>query len=152
MIDNLIKKSYKDIFDKLYTLTNGSVILSGSLSLKYRNIINRDVNDLDVNILIDDWKLYKTQLQKCFRIYPNFIIKYGILDYEVYTCLDKDTKLNEFHLFVNHSTDIFDVIDGIRILKPDYHLVDKQMIHDSGQDVEKHLSDIELIKSYLSEK
>jgi hypothetical protein len=152
VIKNLIKKSYSDIFDKLYEITNGRVILSGSLSLRYRNIINRDINDLDVNILIDDWKLYKNTLQKCFRIYPNFIIKHSILHYEVYTCLDKDTKLNEFHLFVNHSTDIFDVINDIRILKPDYHLVDKQMIYDSGQDVEKHLNDIELIKSYLSEK
>ncbi len=152
MIKNLIKKSYSDIFDKLYEVTNGKVILSGSLSLKYRNIINRDINDLDVNILVDDWNLYKTEVQKYFKVYPNFIIKHGILYYEVYTCLDKETKLNEFHLFINHSTDIFDIMDGIRILKPSYHLIDKQMIYDSGQDVEKHLNDIELIKLYLNEE
>jgi hypothetical protein len=146
------KKSYIDTFNKLYEVTNGSVILSGSMSLRYRNIIDRDINDLDVNILIDDWNLYKNTLQKHFRIHPNFIIKYDILHYEVYTCFDIKTKLNEFHLFVNYSNDIFDVINGIRLLKPSYHLIDKQMIYDSGQDVEKHLSDIESIKSYLNDK
>lgn len=151
MINNLIKKSYNTIFNQLYNITDGKIILSGSLSLRYQNVINRDVNDLDVNILLDDWELYKSKLYNSFRIYPNMKINYGILHYDVYTCFDKETKLNEFHLFVNHSNDIFDVINGIRVLKLHYHLIDKQMIYDSGQDIEKHSMDIDFIKMNLNE-
>jgi hypothetical protein len=152
VINHLIKKSYNNIFNQLYKITNGKIILSGSLSLKYQNIIDRDINDLDVNILSEDWEQYKYELQRIFRIYPEMKIKYDILHYDVYMCLDKETKLNEFHLFVNYSNDIFDVINEIRILKPSYHLIDKQMIYKSGQDTDKHLTDINLIKSYLNEK
>ncbi len=151
MINNLINPSYSNIFDILYKITKGRIILSGSIGLKYRNIIQRNINDLDVNILSDDWELCKPEFQKYFRIYPNVKINYDILKYDVYTCFDSKTKLNEFHLFVNYSDDIFDVIDNIRILKPSYHLIDKQMIRDSGQEIEKHSTDIELIKKYLNE-
>jgi hypothetical protein len=151
VIQNLIKKSYNDIFNTLYKITNGKVILSGSLSLKYQNIIDRDVNDLDINILHTDWEMYKTELSNSFRIYPNLKIKNKILQYDVYTCFDIETKLNEFHLFVNYSNDIFDTINQIRVLKPSYHLIDKQMILDSGQDIDKHSADIACIKSYLNE-
>lgn len=152
MINNLIKKSYSNIFDKLYSITNGNIILGGSLSLKFQNIIQRDAQDLDVTILIEDWELYKSEINKQFRVYPTIKIVYDILKYDVYTCFDKETKLNEFHLFVNHSNDIFDVIGSVRVLKPEYHLIDKQMIYDSGQDIEKHLSDIHMIKTHINEK
>lgn len=79
-------------------------------------------------------------------------INYGILHYDVYTCFDKETKLNEFHLFVNYSKDIFDIINNVRVLKPSYHLIDKKMIYDSGQDIEKHSMDINCIKMSLNEK
>jgi len=102
VIDHLIKKSYNNIFNQLYKITNGKIILSGSLSLKYQNIIDRDINDLDVNILSEDWEQYKSELQRVFRIYPEMKIKYDILHYDVYRCLNKETKLNEFHLFVNY--------------------------------------------------
>lgn len=152
MISNLIKKSYNDIFNRLYNITDGKIILSGSLSLRYQSIISRNVNDLDVNILFDDWESYKSELYNTFRIYPNMKINYGILHYDVYTCFDKETKLNEFHLFVNYSKDIFDIINNVRVLKPSYHLIDKKMIYDSGQDIEKHSMDIDCIKMSLNEK
>lgn len=152
MIGNIIKQSYNQIFTQLYKITNGKIILSGSLSLKYQNIIDRDINDLDVNILSDDWESYKNELYKSFRVYPNMKINYGILHYDVYTCFDKETKLNEFHLFVNYSNDIFDVINDMRVLKPSYHLIDKNMIYESGQDVDKHLNDINCIEKYINEK
>lgn len=153
MISNLTNKSYSDIFQKLYSITNGTIILSGSLSLKYRKIIDRDTNDLDLNILKSDWDCYKSIINSNFRIIPNIKINYAnVLSYDVYTCFDKKTKLDEFHLFVNYSNDIFDVMDGIRVLKPDYHLIDKEMILKSGQDIEKHQADIDSIKSYLYDK
>lgn len=150
MIQNLIEKSYSDIFEKLYKITNGNVILSGSLSLKYQNIINRTVTDLDVNILNSDWDKYKSSIYNHFRVYPNFKIKYGILDYDVYTCFDKITKLNEFHLFVNYSDNIYTISNGIRLLKAEYHKIDKTMIYESGQDAEKHLNDLNHINKFLN--
>lgn len=152
MIKHLIKNSYNEIFNQIYRITDGKIILSGSLGLKYQSIIDRDINDLDMNILAKDWETYKNKLEKRFRIYPSVKIKYGVLEYDVYTCFDKETKLNEFHLFVNYSNDIFNIIDKIRVLKPEYHLIDKQMMYESGQNTDKHLLDIVDIKTYLNEK
>jgi hypothetical protein len=152
VIKNLIKGSYNDIFTKLYEITDGKVILSGSLSLKLQNIIQREVNDLDVNILSSDWEIYKQAIEKSFRIYPGIEIRYGLLQYDVYTCFDKITKLNEFHLFVNYGKDIYITLNGIRVLNPTIHLIDKEMIMKSGQDVNKHVDDIILMKKHLHEK
>jgi hypothetical protein len=152
VIKLLIKNSYNEIFNQIYRITDGKIILSGSLGLKYQSIIDRNINDLDMNILATDWEMYKTKLEKRFRIYPSVKIKYGVLEYDVYTCFDKETKLNEFHLFVNYSNDIFNLIDKIRVLKPEYHLIDKQMMYESGQNPDKHLMDILDIKKYLNEK
>jgi hypothetical protein len=152
VIKHLIKNSYNEIFNQIYRITDGKIILSGSLGLKYQSIIDRDINDLDMNILAKDWETYKNKLEKRFRIYPSVKIKYGVLEYDVYTCFDKETKLNEFHLFVNYSNDIFNIIDKIRVLKPEYHLIDKQMMYESGQNTDKHLLDIVDIKTYLNEK
>ncbi len=158
MIKDLIKKSYKDIFDNLYALTNGSVIMGGSLSLRYLGIIDRNINDLDVTFTLNDWLLYKSEIQKHFRVIPNAKIKYENFEYEIYTCFDIKTKLNEFHLFVNYESDIFSMVDDIRILKPDYLLkiksvmIDELSLYENGNNSEKHISDMECIKMYLDVK
>lgn len=152
MIRNLIKNTYSEIFNQLYKITDGKVILSGSLGLKLQNIIQREVNDLDVNILSSDWVIYKEIIEKSFRIHPGLEIRYGILEYDLYTCFDKITKLNEFHLFVNYGKDIYITLNGIRVLNPTIHLIDKEMIMKSGQDVNKHVDDIILMKKHLHEK
>lgn len=151
MIRNLIKNTYSEIFNQLYKITDGKVILSGSLGLKLQNIIQREVNDLDVNILSSDWVIYKEIIEKSFRIHPGLEIRYGILEYDLYTCFDKITKLNEFHLFVNYGKDVFITLNNIRVLNPKIHLIDKEMIMKSGQDVDKHMFDIILIKNHLHE-
>lgn len=151
MIKNLIKNSYSEIFNHLYDITEGKVILSGSLGLKLQNIIKRDVNDLDVNILVSDWKIYGSEIEKSFRIHPSIEIRYGVLEYDVYSCFDKKTKLENFHLFVNYGQDVYITLNGIRVLNPKIHLIDKEMIAKSGQDVIKHQEDISLIKKYLNE-
>ena len=151
MIRNLIKNTYSEIFNQLYKITDGKVILSGSLGLKLQNIIQREVNDLDVNILSSDWVIYKEIIEKSFRIHPGLEIRYGILEYDLYTCFDKITKLNEFHLFVNYGKDVFITLNNIRVLNPKIHLIDKEMIMKSGQDVDKHMLDIILIKNHLHE-
>jgi hypothetical protein len=152
VIRNLIKDSYNNIFNQLYDITEGKVILSGSLGLKLQNIIKREVNDLDVNILSYDWEIYKNDIEKSFRIHPSIQVRYGVLEYDVYSCFDKKTKLENFHLFVNYGKDIFLTLNGIRVLNPEVHLIDKEMISKSGQDVNKHEEDIVLIKKYLNEK
>jgi hypothetical protein len=151
VIKNLIKNSYSEIFNHLYDITEGKVILSGSLGLKLQNIIKRDVNDLDVNILVSDWKIYGSEIEKSFRIHPSIEIRYGVLEYDVYSCFDKKTKLENFHLFVNYGQDVYITLNGIRVLNPKIHLIDKEMIAKSGQDVIKHQEDISLIKKYLNE-
>jgi hypothetical protein len=151
VIKNLIKNSYSEIFNHLYDITEGKVILSGSLGLKLQNIIKRDVNDLDVNILVSDWKIYGSEIEKSFRIHPSIEIRYGVLEYDVYSCFDKKTKLENFHLFVNYGQDVYITLNGIRVLNPKIHLIDKEMIAKSGQDVINHQEDISLIKKYLNE-
>lgn len=151
MIRNLIKDSYSKIFNHLYDITEGKVILSGSLGLKLQNIIEREVNDLDVNILAPDWKVYRGEIEKSFRIHPSIEVRHGILEYDVYSCFDKKTKLENFHLFVNYGQDVYITLNGIRVLNPKIHLIDKEMIAKSGQDVVKHEKDISEIKKYLNE-
>jgi len=151
VIKNLIEGSYNDIFNHLYDITDGKVILSGSLGLKMQNIIKREVNDLDVNILSSDWEIYKNSIEESFRIHPSIQVRYGILEYDVYICFDKITKLNEFHLFVNYGKDVYITINDIRVLNPKIHLIDKEMIAKSGQDVNKHEEDIVLLKKHLNE-
>ena len=43
------------------------------------------------------------------------------------------------------------MVGDIKVLKPEWHLMDKEMIMNSGQDMDKHLMDIEQIKKYLNE-
>lgn len=135
MIENITTSSYNEIFNQLYKITDGKVILSGSLGLKFQNIIERDVNDLDINILYPDWLIYKSELEKSFRIYPGVQIRHGELEYDVYTCFDKKTKLNEFHLFVNYGNNVFILKENIRILSPQVHLLDKEMIMKHGEKI-----------------
>jgi hypothetical protein len=69
-----------------------------------------------------------------------------------YSCFDKQTKLENFHLFVNYGKDVYITINDIRVLNPKIHLIDKEMIAKSGQDVDKHEEDIVLLKKHLNEK
>ena len=64
-----IKKSYANIFEDFYNITNGDIILGGSLSLRLQGVIDRDINDIDLNITISDWNIYKSQITKKYKIY-----------------------------------------------------------------------------------
>jgi hypothetical protein len=156
VIKHLLRESYNEIYNQLYNLTSGKIIIGGSVSLRLQSIIDRNLNDLDVNILYDDWIVYKSSLETKFKMYPSIQIKYKELKYDVYNCFDKVTKLNEFHLFVNYGCNIYNVLNlnknNVRVIKPEYHLMDKKMIFESGQDINKHLNDINSIQKYLNEK
>ena len=153
MIKGLIDNSYNEIFNNLHKITEGNIILGGSAALSIQSIINRIPNDLDVMITSSNWLKYHSQLEKNFRIHPT--IKRTIFDgleYDTYTCFDKVTKLNEFHLFVHYNENIFKTINGIQIINTDIILRAKRMLCKIEQDFEKHSNDIELIEIFLNEK
>ena len=152
MIKGLINDSYNEIFNNLYTITDGNIILGGSISLSLLGILDRPSNDLDVMLTNQDWLRYKSKIEKYYRVYPNVQIRYGILEYDVYTCFDKVMKLNEFHLFVNYGQNIYMNFNQMRVFTPKIHLIDKEMIAKSGQEYEKHIEDIKYIKKYLNEE
>lgn len=152
MIKNLIENSYNQIFNKLHEITEGNVIIGGSISLVILGVLDRKCDDLDVVLTTDDWVKYKTILENNFRMIPTLQIKYKELDYDVYTCFDKLTKMNEFHLFVNKAQEIYLDFNGFRVFNPKIHLIDKEMIAESGQDSDKHYQDISRIKKFLNDK
>ena len=153
-----IKKSYSEIFENLYNITNGSIILGGSVSLRIQNIISRDVNDIDFGINKSDWDRYETKITKEYKVYYGAILPHlhPIMESRVTTCLTKK-NMNQFHLFINNiETDLFDIVIynniPIRVLKPELHLLDKEsMLLDDGLHA-NNISDIFFIKKYLNEK
>ena len=152
-----IKKSYVDIFEDFYNITNGDIILGGSLSLRLQGIIDRDINDIDMNITISDWNTYQSQITKKYKIYygPTFNL-FPHMEYRISTCLTKENK-NEFHLFINNIEDnLFNIIVYndmvIKVLKPELHLLDKEFMLMDDITNTKNNSDIECIKKHLNEK
>jgi len=152
-----IKKSYANIFEDFYNMTNGHIILGGSLSLRLQGVIDRDINDIDLNITISDWNIYKSQITKKYKIYHGALLNmYPHMEYRISTCLTKENK-NEFHLFINNiETNLYNIIVYndvvIKVLKPELHLLDKEcMLADDITNI-KNISDIKSIKKYLNEK
>lgn len=152
-----VRKSYADIFEEFYRVTNGDVILGGSLGLKLQNIISREIGDIDLNVKKSDWDVYERELVKNYKFYNGPILYLEPkLKYKIITCLTKE-NLNEFHLFVHYiEGDLWNSVDldgvKIKVFKPELHLLDKEcMIEDDSPDP-KHVSDIECIKRYLDGK
>jgi hypothetical protein len=153
-----IKKSYSDIFENLYDITNGNIILGGSVSLRIQNIISRDVNDIDFGINKSDWDKYEAKIIKEYKVYygPVLLHLHPTMESRVITCLNK-RNMNEFHLFINNiEADLFDIIVynnmPIRVLKPELHLLDKEYMLLDDDTHQNNASDIFFIKKYLNEK
>lgn len=150
-----LKEPYNQIFEDLYNITEGNVIIGGSLSLKLQGVITRDIEDIDVNILKSDWDKYEFNLNKKFRMYQGIhIFKPSLgFDFEIYTCLNNDRQ-GEFHLFLNYVNDIFNIIQHedktLRVLKPEFMLKDKQWILETEPELNKHRQDVESIKVWLN--
>lgn len=152
-----VRKSYADIFEEFYNVTKGDIILGGSLGLRLQNVIDREINDIDLDIKKSDWDLYEKELVKNYKFYNGPVLHIEPkLRYKIVTCLTKNNT-NEFHLFINYiEEDLYNIVDingvKIKVLKPELHLLDKEcMIEDDVVDP-KHLQDIECIKKYLNEK
>ena len=152
-----IKKSYANIFEDFYNITNGDIILGGSLSLRLQGVIDRDINDIDLNITISDWDKYQSQITKKYKIYHGALLSlYPHMEYRISTCLTKQNQ-NEFHLFINNiETNLYNIIVhndiNIKVLKPELHLLDKECMLADDITNTKNISDIESIKKYLNEK
>lgn len=152
-----IQKSYANIFEDFYNITNGNIILGGSLSLKMQNVISRDINDLDLAINKSDWIKYESKIIKKYKIYYGQLIHLPPkMEHRVSTCFNKKNK-NEFHLFINNiENDMFNIViynnNPIRVFKPELHLLDKEyMLADDITNL-KNISDIDSIKNYLNAK
>jgi len=152
-----VKKPYANIFEDFYNITNGDIILGGSLSLKLQGIIDRDINDIDLNITISDWNRYQSLITKKYKIYHGALMRLlPIMEYRISTCLTKQNN-NKFHLFINNiEPNLYNIIVhndiSVKVLKPELHLLDKEcMLADDITNI-KNISDIESIKKYLNEK
>jgi len=152
-----ITKKYAEIFENLYNITNGDIILGGSLSLRLQGVINRDINDIDLNITKSDWDKYENKITKKYKVYYGALMNlYPNMQYKICTCLDSKNQ-NEFHLFINNiETNLYNIIVhndmSIKVLKPELHLLDKEcMLADDITNI-KNISDVESIKKYLNEK
>ena len=152
-----IKKSYANIFEDFYNITNGNIILGGSLSLRLQGVIDRDINDIDLNITISDWNIYKSPITKKYKIYHGGLLSlYPHMEYRISTCLTKENK-NEFHLFINNiETNLYNTVVYndifIKVLKPELHLLDKECMLKDDPTNKKNLSDLNAIKEFLNEK
>ena len=152
-----IKPAYKEIFKELYDITEGNVVIGGSLSLKLRGIIDRKVNDIDVNLSEPDWLKYEQSLNKKFKFYsPTHIInKDNTQNHTILTCTPKN-KNNQFHLFIHHIDFPYEtmVIDSIKykLMSEQFILKDKLWILEDKHDPEldKHSKDVENIKNWIN--
>jgi hypothetical protein len=149
-----LKKPYADIFEDFYNITNGDIILGGSLSLRLQGVIDRDINDIDLNITISDWNRYQSQITKKYKIYHGALLSLRPhMEYRINTCLTKQNQ-NEFHLFINNiETNLYNMVvhDGmfIKVLKPELHLLDKECMLADDPTSKKNLSDINAIKQFF---
>ncbi len=151
-----LKNSYNDILLDIYNITNGDIIIGGSLSLRLQNIIDRDIDDIDLNILNTDWVKYESQLNKNYKIYQQMVLNLEPnLKFRICTCLTKQ-GINEFHLFINYiETNLFNLVNygdyTFRVLKPELHLLDKMCMLEDEPTNSKILYDIDCIKKFINE-
>jgi hypothetical protein len=148
---------FNEIFNEIYQITNGKIIVGGSLSLRMQNIVQRDISDIDLNLTKTDWDTFESHINKKYNIYHGPRIKIeSKLDYIVSRCLTKDKSI-EFHLFINNiEADLFNNIiyddKNVRVFKPELHLLDKEIMLLDDSANQKIKSDIINIKKHINEK
>jgi hypothetical protein len=149
-----LNEEHNEILNDLVSITENNIIIGGSTSLILQNVINRNVNDIDVNIDTDCFIKYQSLLEKYFNFYFMGIGNMYIKDNTIYTCKHLKTK-KLINLFVtknvvNYIKEIdYDDIK-IKIIDVRHILLDKIDMVNRNQDIKKHSADIIEIKNYLN--
>ena len=85
---NFLGEKQNRIFNELYELTDGKIILTGSSVLKYHNIIDRNVGNLNVFINKVDLNYF----EKNHHIFQLRRMQYQVQHFQIFLLL------NLFHL------------------------------------------------------
>lgn len=149
-----LDETYNKIINDLLEITEHNVIIGGSVSLVLQNIINRNINDIDVNIDEDSFTKYQPLLEKHFNFYFMGIGNMYIKNNTIYTCKHLKTK-KLINLFVTKNvTKYIKEIEynniKLKIIDANHILLDKIDMVSRNQDVKKHSEDIIQIKNYLN--
>jgi hypothetical protein len=149
-----LNDKYNEILNDLVSITENNIIIGGSTSLILQNAINRNVNDIDVNMDDDCFTKYQSSLEKYFNFYFMGIGNMYIKDNIIYTCKHLKTK-KLINLFVTKNVvNYIKEIDyneiKIKIIDVKHILLDKIDMVNRNQDIEKHSADIIDIKNYLN--
>lgn len=155
MIDFLfLNKKYNEILNQLMDITENNIIIGGSTSLVLQNVINRPVNDIDVNIDIHCFIKYQSILEQYFNFYFMGIGNMYIKNNTIYTCKHLKTK-KLINLFVTENVvkyvkEIDYNGDKIKIIDVNHIFLDKMDMVNRKQDIDKHSADVVKIKKYLN--
>jgi hypothetical protein len=144
---DFISNSNNNIFNQFYELTDGKIIIGGSSVLKYHNIINRKVGNLNLVLDVDDAK-YFTNLQNYYKFTFVGKQKFGLIS-EVYW-FENNGIGGVF--FLQNSTN-FDIIEFdnqfVRIQKiSDIRLNKLSLVENGDTNSIKHYGDVEMIDKF----
>lgn len=151
---SFLNEFHNQILNDLIILTENRIVIGGSISLLLQNIINRKINDIDINISQEDFIKYQPALETHFNFYFMGIGNMHIKDNTIYTCKHLKTKklINLFVTknLVSYIKEItFNNID-IKIINENDILLDKMDMVNRNQEIEKHSEDIIAITKYLN--
>lgn len=149
-----LNQQQNEILNDLINLTENSIIIGGSTSLVLQNIIDRKINDIDVNISENNFIKYQSILETYFNFYFMGIGNMYIKSNTIYTCKHLKTK-KLINLFVTKDVAKYvKEIDynhtNIKIIDAKHILLDKTDMVTRKQDIDKHRADIIKIKKYLN--
>lgn len=144
---DFITDSNNTIFNDFYNLTEGKIIIGGSSVLKYHQIINRKVGNLNLVLDIDDIG-YFDELQKHYNFTFVGNQKFGLINKTYW--FNKNQKNGVF--FLSNSPN-YDVIDfngsNVRIQKiSDIHFNKEKLVENGDSNSIKHYNDVEMINRF----
>lgn len=144
---HFISESNNVTFNEFYQLTDGKIIIGGSSVLKYHQIINRNVGNLNLVLDVDDI-MYFDKLQKYYKFTFVGEQKFGLINKTYW--FDDDKKGGVF--FLQNSTNFDEIIiDGnlIRIQKISEIRYNKmKLVENDDSNSIKHYRDVEMIDMF----
>lgn len=151
---SFLNEYHNEILTDLVNITENNIIIGGSISLFLQNIIDRKINDIDVNISDSDFIKYQPILETHFNFYFMGIGNMHIKNNTIYTCKHLKTKklINLFVTknLVNYTKEIDYNNTKIKIINERDILLDKLDMVNRNQEIEKHSKDISRITNHLN--